>query len=732
MTALEAALTYIAAGWSVVPIPHRQKRPALTDWQALRITTADAPQFFNGAPLNIGVILGAPSGGLTDIDLDTPEAIAAAPFFLERTRTFGRASSRASHWLYVTDLWQTAGKATLAWKEGPKPLLECRVGAAGAQTVFPSSTHPSGEIVAWEDANPVATVDGADLRARCARIAAVALLARHFPTVGGRHEAGLIVGGLLAGCGFDEFAARVFAEALGVAALLPHDKVKDIARAAGDTVRDAAAGRSGLFGFPALAEAFGDKPAAKVALWLDFKGSKGGESPKAAAGAKGEPEADLTPPVTEDDAALEFAALHADRLRFDHTAGRWHEWSGAHWRPESTCLALEWARQLARGLSEAKKATTRTALRKTAFAAGVEKFARGDRRLAVTSDHWDRDLWLLGTPGGTVDLRTGKLRAADPYDAITKLTACAPADRSDCPRWLEFLDEATGGDDALVRFLQQFFGYCLTGSTREHAMIFITGPGGNGKGVLLNTVSHIMADYAKSSAMDTFVECRTDKHPTSIAMLRGARLVTASEIAKGKNWNENLVKSLTGGDKITAHFMRMDNFSFVPEFKLAAIANYKPMLRSVNEALRRRLNIVGFDRVPAAPDVELEAKLRAEAPGILRWMIDGCLDWQANGLLRPHSVVEATKEYFEAQDVLGQFLEEECDVDPGNAYKSAPIGKLFDAWARYTKRAGADPGTKIALSDELKQRGLTPYRTMAERGFTGIRLKPQFSADDDR
>ncbi|MBA3516556.1 MAG: DNA primase, partial [Rhizobiales bacterium] len=162
---------------------------------------------------------------------------------------------------------------------------------------------------------------------------------------------------------------------------------------------------------------------------------------------------------------------------------------------------------------------------KTDFAGGVERFCRSDRTFAVTSADWDRDALLLGTAEGSVDLRTGNLRAANPADRITNVAGVAPAPVAKCPLWLAFLDQTTGSDTQLIRFLQQWCGYCLTGDTREHALVFVYGPGGNGKSVFLNTVTGILADYATVAAMDTFAASPTDRHPTDLAMLRGARLV---------------------------------------------------------------------------------------------------------------------------------------------------------------------------------------------------------------
>src|SRR5690349_18108549 len=161
-------------------------------------------------------------------------------------------------------------------------------------------------------------------------------------------------------------------------------------------------------------------------------------------------------------------------------------------RKDDTDLAFQFARTLGREVSAGNDQRLLKEVRKTTFAGGIEKFARGDRAFAVTSAAWDQDPFLLGTPGGTVDLRTGQLRPADPADGVTKITAVAPAERADCSRWLQFLNETFGGDAGLIRFLQQWCGYCLTGDVREHALVFGSGSGGNGKSVLVNTISGLM------------------------------------------------------------------------------------------------------------------------------------------------------------------------------------------------------------------------------------------------
>lgn len=427
--------------------------------------------------------------------------------------------------------------------------------------------------------------------------------------------------------------------------------------------------------------------------------------------------------ITQDGVAQIFARRYADCLRFDHHAGAWFVWSGRRWERDQKAIAFYFVRELSRSISEGQKDAALREVRKVNFAGGVERFAQSDPALSTTSEAWDRDPLLLGTPGGTVDLRTGLLSAADPADAITKLTAVAPVASADCPRWRQFLEEATGGDAELVGFLQRWAGYCLTGLTREHALVFVYGPGGNGKSVFLNVLTGILADYATTASMDTFTASKSDKHPTDLAMLRGARVVTASETEEGRAWAEAKVKQLTGGDRISARFMRQDFFEFLPQFKLTVVGNHQPTLRNVDEAIRRRFNIVPFTRKPEMPDRDLEAKLRAEWPGILAWMIEGAIAWQREGLTPPETVRAATDDYFAEQDSLAQWLDEECDAEPGNPHKSEPSADLFKSWSDFARAAGDDPGNAKTFGAALRQRGFMPYRRTASRGFKGIRLR---------
>jgi hypothetical protein len=246
----------------------------------LRITKSGATQYFPGAPQNIGVLLGPASGGLTDVDLDCPEAMAAAPFFLTTTQCFSRPSKRCSHWPYITNLAETDDRATLKFTDVQKPervLLEIRTGGGGhaAQTVFPGSVHPSGETIAWEGKSPssntsIPKVDGADLKQRAAKIAACALLAQNYPKAGGRHEGAIVVTGFLCRCGFSVPVIKTFIEALAVATCQPLDKRKDMIKTASDMAAGSAAGNH-TYGFKKLEETFSKPVAQKCAEWLGYK-----------------------------------------------------------------------------------------------------------------------------------------------------------------------------------------------------------------------------------------------------------------------------------------------------------------------------------------------------------------------------------------------------------------------------------------------------------------------------
>jgi putative DNA primase/helicase len=436
--------------------------------------------------------------------------------------------------------------------------------------------------------------------------------------------------------------------------------------------------------------------------------------------------------LTEDGIAQAFTLRHSDTLRYCHDTGAWFEWNGKRWAEDRTRRAFSWARIICREFAQDTTAGRKTTLAKVATASAIEKFAQSDQALVATADTWDANPFLLGTPDGTVDLRSGNLGHPSQGDYITKQTAVAPAIRPECPIWQEFLESCTHNDAGLIRFLRQWAGYMLTGDTREHALLFIFGPGGNGKSVFLNTLSGILNDYCKTAAMDSFTATKNEKHSTDLAMLAGARMVCASETEEGKAWAETRIKSLTGGDTITARFMRQDFFEYRPQFKLMIIGNHRPVLHNVDDAVKRRFNVVPFEFKPEKPDLTLEERLKSEWPQILRWMIEGCLDWQKNGLVRPNVVMSATSEYFSEQDVMAQWIEDCCEVTTIPPHNVETNGRLFGSWKSYVLSRSEDPGSAKSFNMALQRRGFTPVKDVSGirgRGFQGIRVCLDPNAD---
>lgn len=426
---------------------------------------------------------------------------------------------------------------------------------------------------------------------------------------------------------------------------------------------------------------------------------------------------------TEETLASEWVGNHRSDWRYDHGIQKWFRWDGFRWKQDGTREALQAIREhiaMAAKGSPATNGKACTSLAKASVAKGTETFCQIDPRIAVEHDVWDPDVFLLGTPAGVIDLRTGLNTGSDRSAMITRTTSVAPANGRP-ERWLQFMAEVTNGDTDLAHFLKLALGYCLTGSTREHALFFGYGGGKNGKSVLLNTATRIMGDYSTTAAMDTFTASKGDKHPTDLARLDGARLVAASETEEGRAWAEARIKQLTGGDRIAARFMRQDFFEFTPHFKLFIVGNFRPRLHNVDEATRRRFNIIPFLNVPAKPDMNLEEKLAAEHPQILNWMIEGAREWFENGLPRPEAIVNATDRYFEDQDLVGQWISERCEVREGAMGKT---GDLYKSWCDFLLENGEEKVSQKSFGDVLGKRGFERDRVNSlGRIYRGIDVK---------
>ena len=453
-------------------------------------------------------------------------------------------------------------------------------------------------------------------------------------------------------------------------------------------------------------------------------------------GGKAEAKDDDRLDLSQDALALELGSERFDDdARYVAPWNRWLLWDDTRWKPDERLHHLTLTRQFCRdrareltawaaegGDEKLQRWAARQAqtLRDKTTVTAVESLCRSNPASVAGPEDFDSDLLTLGTPDGTVDLRTGKMRAARRSDMISKQTLCGPA--SGRPeRWLKFLHEIFDGDQEIIAFMQRAAGYALTGLTTEHKLFFLFGSGRNGKSVFLNTLETIWSDYARRSAASTFLHTSGDKHPTGLAGLQGARLVTGSELPKGKTWDEAVIKDLTGGDRMSAHFMRGDFFDFDPQLTLMIAGNNQPSFRGIDEAIRARVVMIPFTVFipPEKRDKNLLEKLRAEAPQILSWAIEGARIWLERGLEVPASVSAASTTYLDDEDLIGRFLSDEITLNADDFSTTADVHQRFVFWCR---RQELHPWTQHQLTKELKSRGFQEHRRNFGRGFLGLRL----------
>lgn len=445
------------------------------------------------------------------------------------------------------------------------------------------------------------------------------------------------------------------------------------------------------------------------------------------------PEA-LPPAFSEDSLASQLVHLHGNDWRHCPRRGHWYRWDGYHWNEEELPTMWDLTRMLCREVVNYEQGALLSEPAKRGLCAAkmhnaIVTIASRDAAVTVREEQWDTDLLALATPAGVVDLTSGELRPARREDYMSQITSVAPSAEPTCPLWHDFLTTVTAGDTALEDYLQRLAGYCLTGRTDEQMFAFLYGTGGNGKGVFLNTLAAIIHDYVTHADIATFTESQTDRHTTEVARLCKVRLVITEETEGSKRLAESKIKMMTGGGKLTARFMRQDNFSFIPTFKIIMAGNHKPGLQDVGEAMRRRVHIVPFTvTIPREQrDLQLEDKLSAEHPAILRWMIDGCLAWRKLGLAPPASVLAATEDYMEMEDNLRGWMDECLTLAPESV--SAP-GELYASYVTYCEASKEHPWSKKRLMQALYQRdGLSAIREYGVRMVKGVALTPPLSRE---
>ncbi|WLI89222.1 phage/plasmid primase, P4 family [Massilia sp. R2A-15] len=441
-------------------------------------------------------------------------------------------------------------------------------------------------------------------------------------------------------------------------------------------------------------------------------------------------------PLTEFGNALRLFDTNGERLRYVYDARLWVSWYGGawHWDDGSGLRTLaahlppsiygegtEYLTDAEHFAKWARKSQESRVI--NAAVALLSDFAQV--RLPLSSLDADPNLVGFDEARQVVDLRNGSYRAATPFDYVTKSLAVTNiGDAALAVRWMQFLDQVFEGDQEFIDWLQRFCGYLLTGSTQEHLFLFCFGHGANGKSVFVELLKHVMGDYARAIASETLSESKRQAGSATpdLAALIGARLVMCSETEDNTALAESLVKSLVSGDSMAVRQLYAAPVQFTPGFKLIMCGNHKPVVRGNDNGIWRRVRLVPFTRTfsPAERDPHLLVTLKAEAPHILAWMLEGCIAWKKNALTdTPQAILHATAEYQNDQDLIGRWLEE-CTVSaPDSETTKADLYRNCKAWSVDN---GLRPASEITLSRRLSERGLKERKSHGTRLWLGVRL----------
>jgi putative DNA primase/helicase len=692
----------ILTSFNAVLIPLKGKVPSHSEWQKLRQSHPDALDP-NGS-CNIGVVLGDPSDGMVDVDIDRMEALPLADFFLPQTgMVFGRKSKRRSHWIYKCREPGPCKK----WGDDAGVIVELR--GNGGQTMFPPSVHPSGEHVEFDKARVPTPISWPELENAVVELAIATEISESY-TDGYRHDIALALAGVLCRAKWPKDRSEAFIEKL--------------ARAHGDNeiegrlrcVSDAYV-FDHPFGLRRLAELANESTAKCVARWISYH--------------ERTPSATVPNGVsleTELDSAKIFVAEHKDKIIYDDLAEQFYRRQCGVYVPVTDVEIQGLVQSMAESLTGQFHAKD---LSRFSSAAGVKNIMTMARPLLIKDARsFDSDQLLFGVKNGVFDLRT-KTLIENPSSIVTKRFAATYDPDADCPRFTAFLKEITGGHTGLYDYLRRVMGYMLTGNTIEQVIFIAIGSGANGKSTFFSILRSILGDYAGSTPMNTLMQTKYGNENTyDLAAHEGKRLVTATEGEAGSKLAEAKIKNMTGGDAITCRPIYGKPRTYDPRFKLVLVTNELPKIVGVGEAIWRRIKLIPF-RVTFGEgrrDLNLQDKLLSERDGILNFLIECYGDYEAarrkhpsgSGLAEPDGVANELRDYRECSDTVGMFLAECCEVGVKGMTMTSSLFQAYEIWC---SDSGIEPLDKTMFGKGLGDKGLEKHKGRKGNGWRGVVLK---------
>ncbi|KFE40764.1 phage/plasmid primase, P4 family [Staphylococcus agnetis] len=391
-----------------------------------------------------------------------------------------------------------------------------------------------------------------------------------------------------------------------------------------------------------------------------------------------------------------------DFIRYNYTANSWYYYDGKRWKKDDSGKMKTLVDKVVASLKdekisaehyegykdeEIKKFRTRHWKDSRNHNKKENMMKECQHLLPIHNHNFDTDFSLFNTQNGYINLNNGELLDHDKNKYFTKISNIEYTDKADCPKWEQFLDDIFLGNQELIKFIQRCIGYSLSGYTTEQVLFVLYGNGRNGKSVFLDVINEVFGDYSTNIQPQVIMTSKLGNNggPTpELAKLDGARFVTTTEPNEGDRFDEGLLKQITGGDRISARKLHENSFEFTPQLKLWMATNHKPYVRGTDEGIWRRFVIIPFAKqIPLHEvDRELPQKLKEELPAIIKWCVDGYLEWQRIGLSEPEIVREQRDEYRAEMDSTELFIRDVCETGETKFIRTSQLFKAYDTWAR--------------------------------------------------
>jgi putative DNA primase/helicase len=652
---------------------------------------------------NLGLILGAKSG-ILDIDLDCMEAKALAGAILPVPHAvFDRGSDDSGHHLYRASSF---GPRKAFNAEGSKStLVELR--GDRAQTMIPPSIHPNGSPLTFTafDADAI-QVQYEDLLKSVSLLAACSEVAQNWRD-GYRHDLALALGGICLKQGVElNLVAQIVQRICEISGDHEIDDRLNAIRTSYAKPADS------LLGYKGLVECLGQSKAKRIADRIAAFAGKEFSSDIVAM----EPlEGDLVnfgqfsdrSNVTEAKVGTVFSRWLSGKALYVVEKKQWMIWNGNYWEADQcsyiTKMAYQFVTEAKAALFDQKSFTDASNL--LSFESvnrleNISKFAATDR--SVSASDFDTDPFLLATQDNWVDLKTGRSITPNPDFLVSKALSISHSVQAECPNFRKFLNDVFEEDSELIGFVQQAIGYSLTGSTAEQCLFIMIGDGANGKSTFINVMNKLLGSYGTTAASQTLIANGGASVGDDLVDLIGARLITVSETEEGQSLAEAKIKQMTGGDTLKGRPLYGNWVQFSIIGKLWLATNNLPQINNTDHGIWRRIKAIPFNRTFKAEEQDkyLSDKLMAELPGILNWAIEGCLEWQKDGLQTPDIIEQQVAEYKSAMDSISQFINEECEVGKEHSY---PASKFHQAYRDWCSGAGRKPQSATAFKRSLEK-----------------------------